>query len=501
MTMMTVESPANNKDLLNSSDFRSKAWKCQQSAWEITADLWESAIHIREKQKAYLEQFEKEPDKKYAQRLSRSVFNNEFRKAIETMAGMVFKSDPAPDGAPPPLADLFPDVDGCGNSLHSFLLKAFEMFLRDGDGYFFVDSPKAPEDSKTLTVADRADDRPICIFYEARQVISKRTETINGKEVLTQAVIEEEVLVADGLYGEKPIKRHRILRQGSYEIEIYDEDNKKWIPDPDDPGGQTGLTDIPLVSFAEYGSTPPLLVLAMLNILYYNKISDFDDWCHMACVPERVYHFDSFEDAEKFSKVNDSASVARKIWGKDAKVYFNEVTGAGLNIAKERNTEIANEMKELGVGMLAPEALATRTATEVMDTAGQRQSKLARFAREFENAVEKMFYFMAEQLNMIQPNAVNLDEAEDTALALKLDFDRLTFSTDQMTFFSNLLAAGDISHETFWELFSRVWDMPEGWTPELEKLRLTADEPVVSAVQMPNELGGKPPVKQIGAIQ
>lgn len=476
-----------DKEAVNRSDFKSAAWRCQEQAWKITSDLWRSALHVRKQREEYLEKFKKEKAEKYDERLNRSVFTNKFRESIETMGGMVFKSDPAPEEAPTAIAELFTDIDGCGNSLHSFLLKAFEMFLRDGDGHIFIDAPQAPAllEGERLTQAQRPDDRPIWIFYEASQIISKRYETIGGQEVLSQVVIEENILEPAGLYGEKSVKKHRILRRGSFVIEVYDKEKDEWIIESE---GVTGLEDIPFVSFAEYGTAPPLLVLAMLNQLYYNLVSDFDSWVHMACVPHQVIKVGDESDAKKFRELNKSAEVATIIFGEHSNVFYVEVTGDGLDIADKRINQLESQMSALGVGMLQPTELAPKSATEVMDTAGQRQSKLARFAREFENAIEKAFWFTAEQWNVIRPNLVDLGEAEKASLKLKMDFDRLTFNIEQIAFFERIRTSGNLSRLTFFELLQNIWDMPKGWEPKIEVQRLKDEAILNPAPAIPEKL-------------
>lgn len=477
---------------IEQSDFKSKAWQSQQSAWALTSDLWQSPLYIREQKTKYLEQFKKEKSEKYEERLGRSVPRNKFRESIETMAGMVFKDNPAPQDAPTALADLFTDIDACGNSLHSFLLNGFEKYLRDGGGAILVDatplSPAAREkvaNNEPLTGEDRKDDRPFWVFIEAKQIINARYEKIGGIDTLTQVTIETCETEPAGEFGEAEIKRHYILRRGEFEVRKYDESKKEFVTELD-KGGSTGLTEIPLVPLAPFGSPPPLLELAMLTIQHYNKKSDFDNWCHIACVPRQVIKLKDDQDAAKYKELNQSADVGLIIFGEHADAKYLEVTGAGLDIAKQSIDDVLSEMSAIGVGMLVPSDMSPKSATEVVDTAGQRQSKLARFARDFENCVEKAFYHTAEYLKIIRGSAaVDLNQAENTSLKLKMDFDRLTFSPDQMAIARELLANGDLSHETFFEMLPNVIDMPKGWTPEIEKQRLSSDEPVINAGKMP----------------
>lgn len=490
------------------SDFKSSAWESQINAWTLTSDLWQSPLYIREQGETYLEKFPKESDTKYAARLTkRSVPRNKFRESLETMAGMVFKTDPAPQEVPDILSELFTDIDACGNSLHSFLLTSFEKFLRDGGGAIWVDATpltdsarEKAEKGEQLTAADREGDRPFWVFVEAKQIINFRYEKIGGIETLAQVTIECDEIEPDGEFGEVKVKRHYILRIGSFEVRRWDDKAQEFVVEPD-KGGSTGLDEIPLIPLARFGTPPPLLDLAMLTVLYYNKLSDYDNICHYVCTPRQVIKLQEEGDAEKYKNLNQSADTGLLIYGEHSNAFYLEVKATGMEAADKRNADIAAEMAAIGVGMLAPTEIAPKSATEVLDTAGQRQSKLARYAREFENVVEKAFYITAEVLRVINGTAsIDLNESEDVSLKLMMDFDRLTFTPERMQIFKDLMANGDFSRLTFFEILEKSEDMPENWTPELEVKRLKEEEatltPVVNARLLPNENGTQNPQNQ-----
>ena len=452
-------------------------------------------MYVRGKGEKYLTKNPQENPQKYEQRLLKSVPQGKLRECVQTMTGMVFKDDPAPEKAPTQLAELFKDIDARGNSLHSFLQTSFAKFIRDGGGAIHVDatrlSPEAQakkESGEPLTAADRQTDRVFWTWIEAKQMIGYHQDQINGVVKPTQIVIQKHEIEPDGIYGEKEILRNYIFRiDGTFAVEYWDDKAGQWQPEYD---GTTGLDEITISLAAEYGTPPPLETLAMLDVLHYNKESDFDDWCHNACVPERIYNFDSSSDAQEWAKeLKNSASTARAMWGQHAKAYFNEVSGAGMEITAQRLEQIEARIAQIGVGMLAPsETTPTKTASEVIDTAGQRQSKLAYFAREFENCVEKAFYFTMMYQKNIGGKAVEV--TDETALKLKMDFDRLTFTPQKLQVFKDLVANGDMSRLTFWELVAKSEEMPEGWTAELEVERIKGEEstitPIVNARAMPN---------------
>lgn len=482
---------------INSSGYKCTQWRAQSASWQLVYDLWQSPMYVRSLAQRYLRKQPLESKKKYDERLSQSVFQGKLKECIQTMAGMVFKDSPAPEDAPSALAALFTDIDARGNSLHSFLQTSFAKFMRDGGGAIHVDCTQLTDAAKEkvkrgeqLTSADRTMDRPFWTWIEAREMIGYREDVIAGVVKPLQIVVQRTEIEPDGEYGETEVLRNYIFRaDGSFSVEYWD-DKDGWLNDPD-KSGNTGLGEITISLAADYGNAPPLEALAQLDVQHYNKESDLDDWCHNACVPERIYNFDTRNDAEAWSaELKNSASIARAMWGQHAKAYFNEVSGSGLEFVGGRLEKLEERMAQMGVGMLVPSEVAPKSATEVMDTAGQRQSKLAWFAREFENCVEKAFYFTAEYLKLIGGSAVDLNMAEGTSLKLKMDFDRLTFTPERMQIFKDLLANGDFSRMTFYEILAKSEDMPEDWSPEVEIERLRDEEvtltPILNARAMPN---------------
>jgi len=487
----------NNDAKKNEPDFQSAAHRKLAPAWKITEDLWGSSLDIRQKSDEYLPKFRKEPNEKYEDRKNNSVFENEFRLSIETMAGKVFKTNPQPKEVDPLILELFTDIDLCGNSLWKFLLDAFEMYLRDGNGYIYVDSPPLKEETakkiaegQKPTLADREGDRPYWVFYKASQVLKTKTEKIGSREVLSQVTIKEVTIEDDGEFGEKEVTRIRRLNVGSFQVYEQD-DKKKWNSKET---GTTGLDYIPLFPITDMLSQPSMLTLAMLCIQNYNQKSDYDNICHLVCTPQQVRQYDTKEDAAA-AAADQTASpgVGIKGWGEHFSVTYVEVEGKGMQLAQNRYKDVEQQIAKYGVGMFVPaEMTAIRTATEVIDNAGTRESKLARLTRDFENCVERALYATADIINKIRGSkTINLEDAEQKAkLKLKIDYDRLTFNMEQVGFFSDLVDSNKLSLRTFLTCLQTAMDLPDDFDVEKEMERIAA---VNSIETDPPELKPKDP--------
>lgn len=484
---------ANSSDVntdKNKPSYRSIASMTLAPSLKLTSDLWGSALDIRQKGTEYLTQFNKEPNSKYEARKDRSVFQNEFRESIERMAGMVFRSDPKPDDLPQPIDAMMTDVNLCGDSFWKFAIDAFEKYLRDGNGGILVDMPPLSESAQAklaaggqLTLADRSNDRPFWVFYEASQIVNARYRKDGSRQVLEQITLEERTLEADGAFGEREVVRYRVLRPGSWAVyEQKTEDDLVIVAE-----GDTAVPEILFFTFTDLDEKPPLLTLALLNILNYNQKSDYDDVCHVVCTPLRVQKYAAKEDADVASKVQTaSPGVGLKIWGDQSDVFYAEIEGKGLERARERYLDVQKDMAAIGVGMFGPvDGAAAKTASEVMDNAGQRQSRLARFARNFENTVEKAFYATAQFFQSIGMPGIDLDETEaDARIKLKIDYDRLTFSFAQLNFFSDLVDSQKLSLQTFLQYLGQHADMPDDFNGELEMERIAAvNTPIASEVE------------------
>jgi hypothetical protein len=82
-----------------------------------------------------------------------------------------------------------------------------------------------------------------------------------------------------------------------------------------------------------------------------------------------------------------------------------------------------------------------------------------------------MFAFFGEYLNTIK-RAGTVDGAK---LKLNINWDKLTFSIDQLNFLNTLVDSGKLSIQTFLQFLPQVMDMPKEFNP-VDELKLIAAE-------------------------
>lgn len=466
-------------------DFECAAYQRMKPGLEITNDLWGGTLDIRAQGTKYLEVMPLEDGEEFKKRLKNSVFFNEFQRTVESGVGMVFKSDPTPvDKAKTPaiFSEMFEDIDLQGSDLAQFLRETFTNAWRDGMSFILVDGPKTRynDDGSPVLLNQVLEDRPWWINFTASQAINWITETIDGKEVLQQITFKYCENVPKGKYGEEEQERFLVLFPGGFrrykKVESQKGEEEFVLLDT----GSTGLDYIPLAII--YGrkmrnmeSRPPLLEQANLNILHYQKTSDFDNWCHICCVPILTRRLDMRGDEEKSGAVPIGPTIMVNVFGQYGDLKYTEVSGSGLDIVTKRIKEIEIQMTRLGVEMVSPKIAVEKTATEVIADSGESQSQLAIAAKNLESGYKLALYYTSQQIGNVRNQKIS--DQDLGALQLNIDYTKLTFSVNQMVFFMGMVDKGYMSLDTFLTWLPKVTEMPKDFNAakEIDKIKSEAD--------------------------
>lgn len=466
-------------------NFECAAYKRMKPSLEITNDLWGGTLDIRAQSTKYLDQMPLEDPGEYQKRLANSVFFNEFQRTVESGVGMVFKSDPTPvdkKKTPPIFSEMFEDIDLQGSDLAQFLRETFTNAWRDGVAFILVDGPKARfnDDGSPVLLNQVLEDRPWWINFKASQAINWITESIEGKDILQQITFRYCENVPKGKYGEEEQERFLVLFPGGFRRFKKVEDKKGEEEFVLLDTGSTGLNYIPLAvvygrKIANMESRPPLLEQANLNILHYKKTSDFDNWCHICCVPILTRRLDMRGDEEKSGAVPIGPTIMVNVFGQYGDLKYTEVSGSGLDVVSKRIKEIEIQMTRLGVEMVSPKIAVEKTATEVIADSGESQSQLAIAAKNLESGYKLALYYTSQQIGTIRNQRISDEDLG--ALQLNIDYTKLTFSVNQMVFFMGMVDKGYMSLNTFLTWLPKVTEMPKDFdaTKEIEKIKSEAD--------------------------
>jgi hypothetical protein len=303
-----------NKPNYKCADYREMA--CD---WEIVEDLSKGTRHLRKMGAKYLPvELAEDRSKDYPIRLSRALLFNAFERTLNGLVGMVFRKEPKL-GADVPEAirgreategqseieGWAENIDLQGAAWTAFAKEVFTDAMRLGHAFIYVDMPPKLPEGSTLADERAAGRRPYWVSYSARQAlnwfsaIEMRAITLSngavvsvptGRRVLRQITFEECSYEPDSRYGEKEVKRYRVLRPGFWELyrETKTENGTDYILET---AGESSLSEIPVAVI--YGrktgyltSKPPLLDLAEINLGHYQKYSDYSEGLRM-CIPQR----------------------------------------------------------------------------------------------------------------------------------------------------------------------------------------------------------------------
>lgn len=343
---------------------------------KFVSDIW-NGDNISQ----YLPKESKEPAEAYAQRLARAYWAKPFKRSIQGFAGLL--TDFQTVDIPASLNDWLDDIDGCGNTLTTFLNDADERVLRDGSVAMMVDFPS----DIVTSVADEMGlvRRPYLKLIDARNIINTRYEFLGGRLVPTLVVIKELDWIPKGLFGEELHTRYRVIRfDGNYDIwEVNTGDDKRLIA-----SGRYSIGRIPIVFYKLGNGEPPLLELAETNEVYCRIYSDYLEIIRKCNLPVPVR-----KGFQKADLLHDSLIIGTNHFvdlPPDGDFYFAEPTGAALGATRMELERFEVKMLQMTLGFaLANQVVRTATETEMMSA--PTKSSLKALALRKQSAVEQIF--------------------------------------------------------------------------------------------------------------
>jgi len=440
--------------------------------WKIVNDCFQGSRAVAEAGTEYLPRHERESQKAYDIRLSRSTFWNAYKRTIQGLVGMVFRKNPKlADDVPQVIAGdkeknnaggHAENIDLRGSHLDVFLKEVFKWAVNDGHSFIYVDMPPpvtSENPEATLDDERKAGIRPYWVSIRKNQVTNWRTSQKGGALVLDQVTIKEKLTEPDGRFGESCIEQYRVLTPGAWEIWRKSDDKKdEWVIYEH---GTTSLDFIPLVTIAsnETGhmtSSPPLLDLGHENLRHYRLQSDLDNILHKACVPILVEDvgdatggLDSVDpEGEKSERVISPNSLYRV--GKGGSLDYTEVDGAGIEKCQEEIATTKKNMSVLGLTLLDSRPTVEITATETATNSATESSELAGMARNLKDGLEQALKFHAKYLNLPSGGSATVNK----------DFTRLALDASMITAFANMVAADELPLETLWSLLEQAELLP-----------------------------------------
>jgi hypothetical protein len=472
MALVRLNHPSNNQDL---PSFVHPVLADVAEDLEVVLDCWNGLKGVKEK---HLPKEVREPKRAYEARLMRTCFNSFYRDAINAFAGVLSRYqmvDP-----PASMLAAVNNIDGQGNSLRSFLMKADAWTLRDGGCLLMADMPPAPGDDATL--ADTRERRPHLSMIDRRNLLNWIPDD-SGTSGLAKALTVLEIHeVPKGLYGVEFVPRYRTMLGGRWAVfELVGQGTNfqaQLVTRPDgtpmagvfrDANGNE-MSRPPVRWYPANGEgfgqgDPPLLPLARYALQHFREYSDLKELLHRTALPVAVRTgMPPGPDGKPPTMVLGPNSALDLPAG--ASFAWAEVQGGALGQHREHLIHIENLIDRKTLAFLFSGA--QKTATQANLESAHIQATLQGIGEAKTSIVESMMQLWAEFSGetLAAGHGIEMDEGifDEPMTADKLAIAERLYNND-------LLSRGTLLY-----LEKKVGLLPPGQTIAQEEEAIAAQE-------------------------
>lgn len=438
------------------------------------------------------------PDEYLAYKTRASFFNATARTA-DGFLGLIFRREPAvkiPEGnsgVGRALASFCEDTDMQGTTLTAYAKNVVTEVVGVGRAGTLVDWE------------EQGEQRAYAVMYRAEQILNWRTERVNGVNVVTLVVLQENVesreqkaeIQADEFETEM-VEQIRVLRLVNshmekpdtstgwrYEVEI-------WRPKRNGTK-RTRKTEwelvetrvplrlgqpLPAIPFVFHGAQHalaaveklPLADIIAINLDHYRLDADYKHGLHFTALP--TAWVSGFNKDSKLAIGSSTAWVTETI---GATAGYLEFQGQGLQTFERAMDHDERLMAILGSRMLEAQKRVGETADAIELRQSGENSVLSTLALSVSDGLTHMLRWVAWWNST---EAMPEDIGEDRVLVqLNTDFSNKGMASDELTAIVAAWQAGAISRETMFDLFRRGEVLPAGRTDEEEKRLASASGP------------------------
>jgi hypothetical protein len=310
---------------------------------------------------------------------------------------------------PPPVA---PDYDANGNPIY----EQGGYAANANEAPELADTPEGGDDPNdqgamsnlpTMTLADEMalGMRPYLNLIPHTQIMAMYTDRVGGETIVTHVRILEEDVEREG-FGERMVKRIRILEPGRWEMWVQDSiGGVGWVKQGEGElrKNQQELWDrVPIFTFrtgkekGPFEVKPPFLDLAYANVKHWESSSLQDNILSQSRFPMlAVSGYEGQVETPIFDDDGDGAGQPRQmpfIIGPNTvlstgdpggKWYYVEPGGAAIEKGAAHLANLEKEMRVLGLEPLAPSG-STNTAMEAGINEAKARSPIEEWARGLE---------------------------------------------------------------------------------------------------------------------
>lgn len=478
--------------------------------WKKCRDSVEGQEAIKSGGQLYLPQLEGQVDYEYESMKARALFYGAADRTVKALTGAVMRRPPRvqfPDvkSQAEPEKNFLDRVGARGEPFDLICKKIVEEVVTTGRLGVYVDSD---------TENDPGADPYLCIYF-AENIINWGERNVRGRQILEFVVLLEDNPVrgasdnTDGFeYRRK--ERWRVLQLEDIDtpnpklhVTVYersdqsDDEDKEGMDTPDetDQGQQNfnmvfdayptfrGGKPVHYIPFRFINPSdntteiekPPILDLVNVNLAHYINSCDLEHGLHFTALPTAwAAGFDPVS-----SRLRIGSSVCWVSENVQARAGFLEFSGNGLGAIEKAMNKKEKYMAILGARLLEEQKADSEAAAALRLRHSGEESVLQHIVRSIDEGLEQALHWLAEWMG-----------EDTTGISCKLndEFNPLGIDPMTMNILMNGVQSGELSWEVLFYNYQRGNIYPDGWTAEMEKLKIEAGRPLPPPVEVPEEV-------------
>lgn len=377
--------------------------------WKKCRDCIEGEDAVHEAGKSYLPMLTGQSADEYKAYVHRTPFYNAVGRTIDGLTGMVFRKAPQVT-VPTALEDYLADMTLTGCSFNEYAEDKTREVLSVYRVGVLVEYPAITEKPVSLAQASAQNLRPYCTTYKAETITNWRVARVNNVMQPIMISLKEEAIEYKDAFESEEIEQYRVLllTEIGYIQQIYRKNDKnEWVQFGDDIVPLMNNKPLSYIPFVFFGANnngheldvPPLYDLVSLNLSHYRTSADLEHGAHFTGLPTAVisgYQPATNDQGVVTEKFSIGSSTAWVFPQPDAKAFYLEFTGQGLDSLVSLKKEKEQAMAALGARMLAPEKQGVEAGNTVRMRHSGEGAVLSSIVNNVSAGMKRILEIMAE---------------------------------------------------------------------------------------------------------
>lgn len=380
-------------------------------------------------------QNEKDKDKtEFAERQKLVAPNNYVLRTVQSIKNIIFRKPiSTSEITNKELTEWLKNIDLKDTDINEFSKELLVNTVRDGIGYFFVDSPSKEDENMSLLEEKEKNIRPYFVPIKRQDLTFWLTDNFGNYRVI---VFNESYELLTGDFGlEIKTQQKAIFNDGRVMIfrdgELYQEYTRE-------------VKKITLVKIDDE-LVPPLYDMTKKNIEQMNRASEKSIYVRVGANPIPLFFGQLKGDDEEGVKTAGISSGFHFTDANDCDFKWGEMTGANYKVIKEEIELLSKEMEDISISFATESNV--KTATQVNKDSTEDESKLVDYATKLEDGINLGIEYMGEF-------RTTGDFTKQKVIVNK-DFDSNIITPEQFNIYKELRVNGDITYDRFMDLLER----------------------------------------------